>query len=282
VLLAAIALTVSLVLGAAGPTLISAQTASSRSQLPATQPGLSRNEGVFLVTAADDGSRLVYFIAQNTRHSTLPADLQLEQQLNSLWPVRPATRDEVLAFAEAAPVGSARTGLLTGPVVAESDPVAEVPAADEAPVAVSMPTASDPALYVLRPGDNLTRLSARFSTSIPAILAANGLTNANRIYVGQPLLIPGLASTAAENQAAPQLVVVESPAAPMPVAADEPEPVADAPASPDAMTYTVKAGDSAIHIARQFGVDVDALLAANSVPNRNRVYVGQVLDIPGA
>jgi LysM repeat protein len=279
VLLAAIALTVSLVLGAAGPSLLSAQTASSRSQLPATQPGLSRNEGVFLVTAADDGSRLVYFIAQNTRHSTLPGDVQLEQQLNSLWPVRPATRDEVLAFAEAAPVGSARTGLLTGPVVAESDPVAEAPAADEAPVAVSMPTASDPALYVLRPGDNLTRLSARFSTSIPAILAANGLTNANRIYVGQALLIPGLASTAEENQAAPMTV---APAAPMPVAADEPEPVADAPASPDALTYTVKAGDSAIHIARQFGVDVDALLAANGVPNRNRVYIGQVLDIPGA
>jgi len=282
VLLAAIALTVSLVLGAPGPTLISAQTASSRSQLPATQPGLSRNEGVFLVTAADDGSRLVYFIAQNTRHSTLPGDLQLEQQLNSLWPVRPATRDEVLAFVEAAPVGRARTGLLTGPVVAESDPVAEALAADEAPVAVSMPTASDPALYVLRPGDNLTRLSARFSTSIPAILAANGLTNANRIYVGQALLIPGPASAPEENQAAPQPVVVESPAAPMPVAADEPDPVADVPTNPDAVTYTVKAGDSAIHIARQFGVDVDALLAANAVPNRNRVYVGQVLDIPGA
>jgi LysM repeat protein len=49
-----------------------------------------------------------------------------------------------------------------------------------------------------------------------------------------------------------------------------------------ATTYKVKAGDSAIGIARQFGVDVDALLAANGVVNRNRVYVGQVLTIPGA
>jgi LysM repeat protein len=359
VLLAAIALSFSLALGAVGPSVF-AQAAPARSQLPATQPGLSRDEGVFLVTAADDGTRLVYFIAQNTRHSTLPGDLQLEQQLNSLWPVRAATRDEVLAFPEAAPVGTARTGLLNAPDVAEPSPVdaapvAEAPAAVEAPVAVAAPDvtevpvavdapapvaaevpvtaevpvaaeapvaadppvaaeapapnpdllarvrpaptivdappaiadappdASDSSIYVLRPGDNLTHLSASYSTTIPAILAANGLSNANRIYVGQALIIPGTA-VAPETipSAAPVPDVVESPAAPMPVAAAEPDPVADAPASTDAVTYTVKAGDSAIHIARQFGVDVDALLAANGVPNRNRVYVGQVLSIPGA
>jgi hypothetical protein len=118
VLLAAIAFSVSLVLGASAP--LFAQTDSTRSQLPATQPGLSRNEGVFLVTAADDGRSLIYFIAQNTRHSTLPGDLQREQQLNPLWPVRTATRDEVLAFPEAAPIGSARTGLLMSRVAASS------------------------------------------------------------------------------------------------------------------------------------------------------------------
>src|SRR5207302_6863278 len=101
VLLVSIALAVSLALGAS-PTL--AQS-SSTSRLPATQPGLTRDEGVFLVTAADDGSRVTYFIAQNTRHSIGSSDLQVEQQLNPLRPVRPATRDEVLAFPEAAPIG---------------------------------------------------------------------------------------------------------------------------------------------------------------------------------
>jgi LysM repeat protein len=43
----------------------------------------------------------------------------------------------------------------------------------------------------------------------------------------------------------------------------------------------VKAGDSAIIIARKLGVSVDDLLATNGVVNRNRVYVGQVLTIPG-
>jgi LysM repeat protein len=298
VLLAAIALSLSMLLGTAGPALISAQAAASGSQLPATQPGLSRYEGVFLVTAADDGSRLVYFIAQNTRHSTSLGDLQLEQQLNSLWPVRLASRDEVLVFPEAAPVGSARTGLLSGPVAAEVEeaPVDEVPMAAEAPAlaeapmvaetpivasppaAVPMPTAAepsgDPAVRVLQRGDNLTRISAQYATTIEAILAANGLTNANRIFIGQTLLIPSVAAAPEEIVAAPLPENVASPTAAT--------PEADVPASADGVTYTVRAGDSAIHIARQFGVDLDELLTANRVSNRNRVYVGQVLDIPGA
>ncbi|HLZ25986.1 MAG TPA: LysM peptidoglycan-binding domain-containing protein, partial [Chloroflexota bacterium] len=131
-------------------------------------------------------------------------------------------------------------------------------------------------------GDNLTRLSARFATTIPAILAANGLSNANRIYVGQALVIPGAAAPdpILATPAAPD--VVESPAAPVPVAMTEPDENADLPVAADSVTYTVKPGDSAIHIAKQFGVDVNSLLAANGVVNRNRVYVGQVLSIPGA
>ena len=153
VLMAAIALAVSLALGlgtpgpipspSAVPTPAPASTAvptppptplaPPRSQLPATQPGLDADEGVFLVTAADDGSRAVYFIAANARHSLLASDLLLEQQLNPLWPVRFASRDEVLAYPEAAPVGSGRAGLL-GAAVAEPDPSTTDAAADAQPV----------------------------------------------------------------------------------------------------------------------------------------------------
>jgi LysM repeat protein len=317
----------SLAFGAPGASTTSAQATAGRSELPATRPGLSPNEGVFLITAADDGSRLVYFIAQNTRHSTLPADLQREQELNVLWPVRVATRDEVLAFAEGAPVGSARAGLLNAPSIqAEPAPVEDEPVAAEAPaapiaaeapaapiaaepiaaapvaavaaeapvaaaapaVAEAPPATTESVVYVLRRGDNLTNISARYATTIPAIQAANGLTNANRIFVGQSLVIPGSAPAAEEIQPAPRLApvpgIVESPTPPLPVALDEPESVADVPAgdSEAAVTYTVKRGDSAILIARQFGVEVNDLLAENGVVNRNRVYVGQVLNIPGA
>jgi LysM repeat protein len=136
------------------------------------------------------------------------------------------------------------------------------------------PVASEPTVYVLQSGDNLTRLSARFGTTIQAILAANSIANPSRIFIGQSLVIPS---------SAPMPDVVESPTAPAPIANEVQEPVADAPADVDmATTYTVKPGDSAIIIARNFGVDVDDLLATNAVVNRNRVYVGQVLTIPDA
>ena len=74
-------------------------------ELPATVPGLTREEGVFMITTADDGSRAVYFIAQGKRHSILSSNLQIEQQLNPLWLVWTTGRDQVLAIPEGAPVG---------------------------------------------------------------------------------------------------------------------------------------------------------------------------------
>ncbi len=45
--------------------------------------------------------------------------------------------------------------------------------------------------YIVLPGDTLTRIAARFGTTVAAILAANPqLTNPNRIFVGQRLQIP--------------------------------------------------------------------------------------------
>jgi LysM repeat protein len=133
------------------------------------------------------------------------------------------------------------------------------------------PSNDEPTIYVLQTGDNLTRLSARFGTTIPAILAANKIANPSLIFVGQSLIIP---------TAAPKPDVVESPAAPAPTANTAPEAVAYAPDAEVATTYTVKPGDSAITIARRLGVNVDELLTANGVVNRNRVYVGQVLTVP--
>jgi hypothetical protein len=126
VLLAVTALASSLIMAANTPAPTSTPSPSAPA-LPATQPGLSHDEGVFLVTSADDGSRVVYFVAGNARHSISVDDMQLELQANPLWPVRQATQDEVLTFDEAAAIGAARTGLL-GATTAEADPA---PEADE-------------------------------------------------------------------------------------------------------------------------------------------------------
>jgi len=224
--------------------------------LPPTQPGLTSDEGVFLVTNADDGGSAAYFIAGNARHSILVSDMQVQVQLNPLRPVHAASREEVLGFAEGTPEGSALTGLLSGTEVAEADVEAGAPEAE--------PVLEQPSVYVVKRGDNLTRVAAEYGTTVDAIMMANGLADANRIYAGKALTIPSRDNV--------QTSVADVP---------EDQPSADVPndATADA-TYTVQRGDSAIKIARTFGIDEGTLLEANGITNPNRVYVGQVLSIP--
>lgn len=60
-----------------------------------------------------------------------------------------------------------------------------------------VPTASAPApsagstTYTVASGDTLSSIAKRFGTTIKAILAANGLSDANRILAGRTLSIPG-------------------------------------------------------------------------------------------
>jgi LysM repeat protein len=232
--------------------------------LPATRPGLGADEGVFLLTDADDGGKAAYFIAQGARHAILDADIQSELRLNPLWPYRAADRDEVLSFPEGAPIGGAvagRVGAPRAPVVAdEPAPVAAV--LTEAPAGVAD---AEPVTIQVRPGDSIFQISRTYGISERALMDANGITDPNRVYAGQNLVIPGTAS---------------SPAPAAPVVAEAPQPDADTPeADAPGQTYTVKKGDTLTGIASRFGLSEDDLLALNGIPNRNRIYAGQVLAI---
>ncbi|MBN1890815.1 MAG: LysM peptidoglycan-binding domain-containing protein [Thermoflexales bacterium] len=108
--------------------------------------------------------------------------------------------------------------------------------------------------HVVQPGENLFRISLRYNVTIAAIMQANGLYNANYVYVGQVLCIP-------TGQAAPP-----------------PQP---APA-PAGNRYQVQPGDTLLAIAVRFGTTVYALCQANGLTNANYIYVGQWLTIPGS
>jgi nucleoid-associated protein YgaU len=179
--------------------LLTVALALALSILPTTQPGLGPDEGVFLQTQADDGGPVDYFIAQGARHAILDTDVQAELRLNPLWPFRVAPRDEVLAFAEGAPVGSASLGRLGQPSVAEDEVVVADDApvtADEAAVVADDAVADDQAgaeaeeqTYTVKRGDTLIGIAARFSTTEADLMAINNLSNRNRIYAGQVLLV---------------------------------------------------------------------------------------------
>lgn len=114
--------------------------------------------------------------------------------------------------------------------------------------------------YVVQSGDTLNRIAQKFGVTIAALMSANGLSNANLIYVGQRLIITGGAGT--------------------PAPTGTPVPATATPA-PSGSVYIVQAGDTLWRISLKFGVTVAAIKAANGLASDN-IYVGQGLVIPGA
>ncbi|MFQ5399665.1 MAG: LysM peptidoglycan-binding domain-containing protein [Anaerolineae bacterium] len=115
--------------------------------------------------------------------------------------------------------------------------------------------AAVPTRYVVQWGDSLYKISRRFSVSVSALTAANGIVNAHLIFPGQELTIPG------------------STAAPL---------TAGQPGGNSASTYVVRPGDTLSRIARRFGLSPQALAAANALSNPNFIRVGQVLRLAAA
>ena len=108
-------------------------------------------------------------------------------------------------------------------------------------------------VHVVQRGETLSRIAARYGTSVQAIVNANGLRNANFIWVGQRLIIPGKAtsgSTQSSGTAAGGIHVVQR-------------------------------GEILARIAARYGTTVQAIVNANGLRNANVIYVGQRLIIPG-
>jgi LysM repeat protein len=160
--------------------------------------------------------------------------------------------------------------------------------------------------HTVRPGENLSRIAAHYGVTLSAIMQANGIVNANHIYVGQVLVIPsgswgcaryhtvqpgqtlshialyyGVSAHAlsqANNITNPNRIYVGQklciPATGGPV---YPAP----PSQPSYVHYTVRVGDTLSAIALRYRVTMQAIMSANGIANPNRIVVGQVLRIPG-
>lgn len=57
-------------------------------------------------------------------------------------------------------------------------------------VATTAPPTTVPSTYVVQAGDTLTKIAARFGTTVAAIVALNQLENPDRLSEGQVLKIP--------------------------------------------------------------------------------------------
>jgi len=102
-------------------------------------------------------------------------------------------------------------------------------------------------VHVVRAGETLYSIAARYGTTPQAIAAANNLANANYIYAGQRLTIPSGGGGAAASGG----------------------------------THTVGRGETLSAIAARYGTTVAALVRANGLASANMIYVGQRLTVPG-
>lgn len=109
--------------------------------------------------------------------------------------------------------------------------------------------------YVVERGDSLSVIARRFDTTVSRLVALNQLRSRNRISIGQRLLLPQ------DNVDTSQLVV-------------------EAEATTDGR-YQVRRGDTVSLIAARFGVSEQEVLSLNGISDRNRIYPGQDLRLPG-
>jgi|GEM_PF-519081 len=101
----------------------------------------------------------------------------------------------------------------------------------------------------VQPGDTLSEIALQYGTTVPQLATINGIPDPDFILAGTTLTI-------------------------------EPDTTLD----PDtaAARYEVQPGDTLFAIAQQFGVTVDAIVAANGIADPDLITVGAVLLIPPA
>ena len=181
-----------------------------------------------------------------------------------------------------------------------SKPSQSQPAGKSSAKAAAKEVAVSGDAYVVKAGDALSKIAALHGVKTKDLMAANNLTDANKIRVGQKLAIPAAKAAVQKDpaqkpeakkvSAKPEEKPVEAPKpvdpaveplpAPVPEAAVEVAAPAPAESQEAMLDYTVQDGDTAEGIARLFVVRKDDILRVNNVPAGEDVKPGQKIKIP--
>lgn len=97
-----------------------------------------------------------------------------------------------------------------------------------------------PIVYIVQPGDTLYTLAKRFDTTVERIAKNNAISDVDRIFPGQKLVVTG-------------------------------------EVTPAFRTYTVQRGDTLYAIAKRLDTTVAQLLQNNRLRDPSLIYPGQIL-----
>jgi LysM repeat protein len=154
--------------------------------------------------------------------------------------------------------------------------------------------------YVVKRGDTLSNIAEELDTSVSAIVNANGISNPNRIYIGQELVIPGSDTYVVQSGDTLEQIAQRT-GTTLAVLAE-----ANGITNPNRLyvgtrlrltvpshTFETQTGVAAIHvvqsgdtlgeIATRFKTTVSSLVELNHIANPNLIRIGTtlVVDAPG-
>ncbi len=106
--------------------------------------------------------------------------------------------------------------------------------------------------YTVKAGETLSEIADRYGTSVDRLVQLNGLRDANDLWAGSRIQVPGAS-------ARPQVAV-----------------------NKNAKTHRVQPGESLSSIADRYGVSMQRLIAINGISNPNQVMAGSTLTLRAA
>jgi len=112
--------------------------------------------------------------------------------------------------------------------------------------------------HKIRRGETVSSIASKYGVSQYAIFEANNLSRRSRIYAGKSLIVP------------------------VPLDGNYSAPAPKTRYATGDNTYAVQKGDNLWDISRSFGTTPEALRKLNYLGNSSRIYVGQVLKLPGS
>jgi LysM repeat protein len=189
--------------------------------------------------------------------------VEKEEQLPELpeWLRPPAEEAEAAAPSEPPePLETAAATPAVPPVEVEP-----IPVITEAALPIYAPEQAEVFRYEVQQGDTFNAIARRYGVTVSQLLEANNLTESDRIFVGQKLIIPSY-------------IPPTPPAAPLAEPQPAPQPVS---VSPDQFfVYTMTRGDTLNSIANRYGVNVHDLIEINQIEYPDQIKIGQQLRIP--
>lgn len=111
---------------------------------------------------------------------------------------------------------------------------------------------TDEGYYTVQSGDTLSGIASRYGMTYQHLAEINGISDPNRIYVGQKLKISG--STAQTSNVS----------------------------SGNENYYVVQSGDTLSSIASKYGTTYQHLAQINGINDPNRIYIGQKIKVSGS